>query len=117
MRLPLLGLKGRDCLAPKAALHANGQKSRRGRMTHCDTPADRALEVCAERLCAALSLAWHLGGEAEYVPGLGYSGRVILLDGVALEIATVARLTGTLREHDHAAPVADFTVQASGAPA
>jgi hypothetical protein len=86
-------------------------------MKRSHTPADRALQVRAERLCAALSLAWHLGGEAEYVPGLGYSGRVILLDGVALDVATVASLTGTLRERERATRVADFTVQARSAPA
>jgi hypothetical protein len=86
-------------------------------MTSSDTRADRALEVCVERPCTALSLAWHLGGEAECVPGLGYSGRVILLDGVVLDVATVARLTGSLRERDHATRVADFTVRDRSAPA
>jgi hypothetical protein len=79
--------------------------------------ADRALEVCIERLCAAVCLAWHLGGEAEYAPGVGYSGRVILLDGVELDAATVARLTGTLREHDHATRVADLSVRDRSVPA
>jgi hypothetical protein len=64
-----------------------------------------------------LGLARYLGGEAEYVPGLGYSGRVILLDGVALDVATVARLTGTLRERGHATRVADFTGRDRSVPA
>jgi hypothetical protein len=87
-------------------------------MTSRRRPADRALQVPAERLSAAPSLAWHMGGgEAEYVPGGGFSGRVILLDGVALEVATVARLTGALRERDRATRVEDFAVRVRSAPA
>jgi hypothetical protein len=86
------------------------------RMTYHRNPADRARQVCVERLCA-ISLAWHLGGEAEYVPGLGYSACMILLHRVALDVAMVARLTGTLHERDHAIRVADFTVRDRSVPA